>query len=72
MMMNKVFYSNRSVAALAMLAPTQVNAAVTVRSFAKKSKKESTTAEEDAPVRTSRFEGYDISTSEVNLDQSLF
>lgn len=71
-MMNKVFASNRSLAALAMLAPTQVGA-VSVRSFAaKKSKKSSEAEPESEAPRTSRFEGYEISTAEVNLDASLF
>ena len=72
-MMNKVFQSNRTLAALAMIAPTQVSA-VPVRSFAAKKSKKSTETEteSDQPFRTSRFEGYEISTAEVNLDASLF
>ena len=61
-MMNKIFQSNRNVAALSMIAPTQTSA-VSVRFFAKKSKKSAET-EAEQPTRASRFE--------VNLDQSLF
>ena len=44
-----------------------------MRSFAaKKSKKSSETEVESEAPRTSRFEGYEISTAEVNLDASLF
>ena len=70
-MMNKVFQNNRSVAALAMMAPTQVSA-VSVRSFAAKKSKKSSESEAESPARTSRFEGFEISTAEVNLDASLF
>jgi hypothetical protein len=71
-MMNKVFASNRNLAALAMLAPTQVGT-VSVRSFAaKKSKKASGSDAETEVPRSSRFEGFEVSTSEVNLDASLF
>ena len=69
--MNKVFQNNRSVAALAMMAPTQVSA-VSVRSFAAKKSKKSSESEAEFPARTSRFEGFEISTAEVNLDASLF
>ena len=71
-MMNKVFASNRSLAALAMLAPTQVGA-VSVRSFAAKKQKKASGSDGETEVpRTSRFEGFEVSTSEVNLDASLF
>lgn len=70
-MMNKVFQSNRTIAALAMIAPTQVSA-VPVRSFAAKKSKKSTESEPEQATRASRFEGYEISSSEVNLDASLF
>lgn len=69
-MMNKIFQSNRNVAALSMIAPTQTSA-VSVRFFAKKSKKSAET-EAEQPTRASRFEGFEVSSSEVNLDQSLF
>ena len=69
--MNKVFQSNRTIAALAMIAPTQVSA-VPVRSFAVKKSKKSTESEPEQATRASRFEGFEISSSEVNLDASLF
>ena len=69
--MNKVFQSNRTIAALAMIAPTQVSA-VPVRSFAAKKSKKSTESEPEQANRASRFEGFEISSSEVNLDASLF
>lgn len=64
-MMNKVFASNRNLAALAMLAPSQVGA-VSMRSFASKKSKKSTEAEseihEHVP-KASRFEGFEISSA---------
>jgi hypothetical protein len=43
-----------------------------VRSFAKKSKKAEASSSDEPAARTSRFEGYDVSNTELNLSKHLF
>ena len=71
-MMNKVFANKHNLAALVMFAPTQVST-VPVRSFAaKKTKKSAESDSESNSNKSTRFDGFEVSTTEVNLDQSLF
>jgi len=43
-----------------------------VRSFAKKSKKAESSSSDEPAARSSRFEGYDVSNTELNLSKHLF